>query len=196
MSGLNFLLGNRDDSGFKLQGVVTFEAELTVSEQHDRKADVTEHPVETGAIISDHVILQPARVTLSGFVSDAGVAVGGAQPGNTQDAFDAIESAWESGDKMQVVSGYKTYSDMVITSVSLPKEKPGSMQFEIDLKHVTTVSSATGAIAPTGSPDSDATDDASAPEKQAGRQSTKSADDATSDKAESAAYESTLSTLF
>lgn len=46
------------------------EVEVTLSEDHDYKNDVTRYPVEEGFDISDHIHQQPESVTLSGVFSD------------------------------------------------------------------------------------------------------------------------------
>jgi len=134
MAIVNFLFGNQTASGFALDGVVTFDADLTVEELHDRSATTTDHPVEDGSTISDHVILDPERVRLDGFVTDAGVR--GAERGATQEAFDKLDAAWRAGDLMQVVTGRKTYADMVLVSMDLPRERPSSMTFSLEFKQV------------------------------------------------------------
>lgn len=48
--------------------VLIFDAIRT--EDHTMSATVTEHPVENGSIISDHVIQQPDKLTITGLVSN------------------------------------------------------------------------------------------------------------------------------
>jgi len=134
MAVVNFLFGNTTASGFTLEGAVSFDADLTISEQHEREAAITEHPVEDGSTISDHVILAPERVTLSGFVTDSGMR--GAEPGNTQAAFNKLDAAWASREVMQIVTGRKTYENMILVSTSLPRERPESMQFTLEFQQI------------------------------------------------------------
>lgn len=47
-----------------------YEIDAAVSEQHMRDADITEHPVESGAAISDHVIDKAFVLSLDVVVSD------------------------------------------------------------------------------------------------------------------------------
>lgn len=58
-----------DEFGFIARNPTPFIAGIPVStrtqEATSYKADVTQHAVESGAILSDHVILQPIRVELS-----------------------------------------------------------------------------------------------------------------------------------
>lgn len=206
MSIINVLFGNRLPSGFQLTGLVEFAADLTIEEVHERDARVTEHPVESGAMVSDHIILSPERLVLQGFVTDAGVAVLSSDPGRTQGAFDTLETAWKARQTVSVVTGYKTYHDMVITRLVMPYNRPNSMQFTIELQHVTIVSAATTQLAQTtggdggdsaiGAPDSQQTGDATASRNDAGRQPTRPAGEATTQATETAQRRSTLAGFF
>ena len=58
-----------DASNTEIKLVVVFDA--VVNEDHAMSATVTEHPIEDGSIISDHVIQQPDQLTLRGIVSNS-----------------------------------------------------------------------------------------------------------------------------
>jgi len=173
MAITNFLFGNRTPAGFTVEGVVELQADLTISESHQRSADVTTHPVESGGTISDHVILQPERLSLEGFVTDTPAAVLSANRGRTQDAFDALEELWREGEPLTVVTARRTYEDMVIVDLQLPRERPSSMNFSAELQRVTVVETETAQIAGGGDV-ADAADedtaDLAAQETDAGRQ--------------------------
>lgn len=130
MAIVNFLFGNRVASGFSIQGAASFDAQLTIDELHERTSTVTEHPIEDGSTISDHVIVNPERVRLTGFVTDAGTR--DPERGATQAAFDSLDRASTEGQIVQVITGRKTYNDMILVSADLPRERPDSMQFSLE----------------------------------------------------------------
>lgn len=203
MSVLNILFGNRTPAGFSLSGLVEFSADLTIEELHERDATVTEHPVESGASVTDHVFLSPERLRLEGFVTDAGVAVLASDPGRTQSAFDTLDRAWASREPVTVVTGYRTYQDMVITRLVLPRSRPESMRFTIEMQHITIVSSAmtditatTSAGAGVGGPGEQADADSTAGRTAAGRQPTRESSEATTGAAESVRGQSILRGFF
>lgn len=138
MAIVNFLFGNRVSGGFSIEGAVSFDAQLTIDEMHERSATVTEHPIENGSTISDHVIISPERLRLTGFVTDASPR--DAERGATQSAFDALDAAASSGQLMQVITGRKTYQDMILIAADLPRERPDSMQFSLEFVQVRLVS--------------------------------------------------------
>lgn len=144
MSIINFLFGTRSSGGFIVFGLVVFNADLTISEQHERVATPTDHPIETGAKITDHVILSPERLTLQGFVTDTPVGGGflASLPGRTQAAFTVLDLAWRLRQPVVVITGRKTYTNMIITRLSLPRSDPASMSFTMDLQHIKVVSTA------------------------------------------------------
>ena len=134
MAIVNFLFGNRLRGGFNIEGATSFDAQLTIDELHERSSTVTEHPVEDGSTITDHVIVNPERVRLTGFVTDAGTR--DAERGATQAAFDALDRASTQGQIVQVITGRKTYQDMILVSADLPRERPDSMQFSLEFVQV------------------------------------------------------------
>jgi hypothetical protein len=101
-----------------------FDAYLKID--HDSSLRVTEHPVQTGANISDHAYLLPATVVMEIGMSDA---------------MDAYESGMFQGDASKSVSAYKTlqrlqeerapltlvtrlrkYENMIVENVHAPDE--------------------------------------------------------------------------
>lgn len=167
MAIVNFLFGNRTSSGFAIEGAVSFEADLTMEELHERSAEVTQHPVESGGTISDHVILQPERLRLDGFVTDARLR--DPEATRTQSAFADLDTAWSSGQLVQVITARKTYQDMVITRLDLPYDRPESMEFSVELQQVKIVDAQeVEGILPA---DTEETTDLVTPEQETGNQS-------------------------
>jgi len=176
---LSLLFGERTPSGFALEGVVEFQADLTIEEMHERSADVTESPVEGGGVVSDHIVLNPERLRLEGFVTDATPAPLTFDRGKTQAAFDRIDEAFSSGEPMTVVTGRKVYENMVLVRADLPREKPSSMEFTLEFVRVVVVAAEMGELA-AADIDADVVDQV-APEVDAGRQPTGAAGGAASD---------------
>lgn len=141
MSSINFIFNTQIDTGFQITGVLEFDADLTISEQHRRNADVTDHPIEDGSVISDHVITNPERLTLNGFVTDSQLIILGSNQGRTQDAFDALDTLWRRAEPVNVVTTRKIYQNMIITQLQLPHNAPDSMRFSIDMRSIQIVES-------------------------------------------------------
>lgn len=90
--------------------LLSLEFDAFLSEQHQHSAKATQFPVETGAVIADHVLLEPKVVRVEAFVSDtplpSAMSLGELQPltdsameipGRTG-TFSAFERAAASGE--------------------------------------------------------------------------------------------------
>ena len=122
----------------KMQGTTSqmYVPDAVMRVEHIQDAHITEHPVQTGANISDHAYAMPARVTLDIGMSDAmeayasssssnpAVASGawtGPSASKSVNAYDTIAS-WVTG-RVLVSLGtrLKVYSNMMVESIS-PEE--------------------------------------------------------------------------
>jgi len=76
---LQLLLGGSRDTGFKKSGLTAFafEIDAILSENHLMRSLVTSSPVEDGATIADHIILQPEEISIRGIVSNTPVKLFG-----------------------------------------------------------------------------------------------------------------------
>lgn len=177
--------------------IVPFD--LTMSEAHEATAEVTEHPVEQGANIADHVRQNPQTLSLEVYVTntpsnDLGgrgsketlelqyprfepplaptpgslfraaknatsglvnsllgggpatsitVLTFGEEFDRVKETHDTLLDLWNRGQTMAVVTSTQTYESMVLTRVSLPRDHSGGASFNLDLKHISTVTTAT-----------------------------------------------------
>ena len=46
------------------------QLDACVNEQHGREAQVTTNPIEDGSVISDHIIVNPVNLAITGVISD------------------------------------------------------------------------------------------------------------------------------
>lgn len=115
--------------------------DVTVEEEHNFDADVTEFPIEDGAIITDHVRLNPRRVTITGFVTDTPLSSLGLSLGRSRSAsaFFLLETMWQARIPFVVVSQLHVYRNMVIESLSVPKTREEAVRFTCTLKEVNIV---------------------------------------------------------
>lgn len=116
-------------------GVVTFDT--MVSEEHRFSSRVTYFPVESGPIVSDHIINQPDIVILSGLVSDTPLNIL-ATFNRSITAFNALIEIHQRRQVIDVVTGIKIYKNMAITSLDVPRNmKTGqTLTFNITLQKI------------------------------------------------------------
>lgn len=116
-------------------GIVSFDT--MISEEHKFSSRITYFPVESGPIVSDHIINQPVVIILSGLVTDTPLNIL-AQFNRSVSAFDALVAIHENRQVVDVVTGIKIYRNMAITSLDVPRTiKTGqSLTFNIQLQRI------------------------------------------------------------
>jgi len=120
----------------------TLELDVVLEEQHNYDAAVTQYPIETGESISDHVNLNPIRLTMRGFITQTPVQLLNLSTilGDDliQTAFDKLIEIRDNKDVVDVVSGLKVYSDMIMNRLSIPRDnRTGqSLQFTAEFTQI------------------------------------------------------------
>lgn len=116
------------------------ELDALVSEQFSAEVDVTEHPVEKGANISDHARPRPETVTLEGVITNTPApkttdattlrTQGDVTFKSRTESVDTEASARalskmlalkDGGRLVDIVTGLRTYRSMLMTSLSIPR---------------------------------------------------------------------------
>lgn len=110
-------------------GAIVFDATLT--EVYTTNANVTQHPVEDGSNIVDHIQTQPIEVELVGVISntplpfvttDVAVLRSFVTPKRAEDAYDRLVELQKSGELVILTTSLDTWDDMAITSVRLDRD--------------------------------------------------------------------------
>jgi hypothetical protein len=148
---------------------VTLDA--SVSETHAAEVEVTDHPVEKGANISDHARPKARTLTIEGIVTNTPLAPDQAPESTTptnirangRTVYDSRAPAYDGtragrayrdllalteGKLITVVTGIESLENMQVTSISVPRDsKTGqALHFTIQLKQVVQVSNATAKL--------------------------------------------------
>lgn len=146
-------------------GSIRFDA--TLQETHQDSSDITEHPVEEGFNVSDHIRQKPPTLTLTGIISNTPlsseqaqrvVSAGGgvtvttkasaARPegatGYAQKAYSELRSL-AVGQLVRVVTATRTYENMAIADITVPRDpRTGdALFFQIQLRQVRIVQNKT-----------------------------------------------------
>lgn len=140
-------------------GLVTLDA--SVQETHGKSAKVTEHPVEDGSTISDHIISQPDTISINGIVSNHPLVYLASfnAPSPLQNdlapaseraelAFAELERVMTAGELVDVVTTFKEYESMAIESIEVTRDaaRGNSMDATIRLRQVITATIETVAV--------------------------------------------------
>lgn len=130
----------RQDDPFELMQV-----EATLEEVHTGAAETTDHPVEDGADITDHIRRKPDELTLKCMVSNnqliylAGfrgtpIVPGGDPAKRAEDAYKWLREVKDQGLLLEVSTTLReTYENMAIVGMSVVRDKDKSTVLEVDL---------------------------------------------------------------
>ncbi|GHV35134.1 hypothetical protein FACS1894187_07190 [Synergistales bacterium] len=91
-------------------GGLTFD--VTIEERHNDKLEITSHPVQTGADISDHAYKLPQEVTIivgKGALGDANAP---------RDVYEKVRELQESREPFDITTGKREYKNMLIRDIS------------------------------------------------------------------------------
>lgn len=129
------------------QGNYMFDAYFNID--HESKLSITEHPIQTGASISDHAYMEPRTLTfevgMSDVMEDLSLYVSGIQSFNNGDsasrsvnAFTVIQKLQSDRIPIDVYTRLGTYKNMLIESIMAPdtKETVFALKATITLKEI------------------------------------------------------------
>lgn len=122
-------------------GGLVFDA--VFEETHEADLEVTDNPVETGVVVSDHAFMKPLRVKISAGVSDTPLAAVTDDPfasdaGRSRRAFELLTELQKRAEPFDMQTGLKLYENMVCTSIrtSQDKDSSGALLFTAELREV------------------------------------------------------------
>lgn len=152
---LGFLFDASGGGHFKVSDptIGFLEVDCVDQETHEWSRDVTTNPVENGPPIADHIIIQPDKITIAAFVSNAPIlgfldgvsnllTDGLTAEDRTQKAFSTLEQLAKSKSLVTIYTRYKQYTNMVITNISIPRrpDDGDAINFTIEAIRVNLVS--------------------------------------------------------
>lgn len=156
------------DSAGAIQSITLLDLEV----KHASKATPADHPVETGATITDHVRAELESVTLRGFVTNSLVEpmpdlMGGAVASTTQAGdgaksfsvaglsrrvdrvqlvFDALRALQASRQPCTIVTGRRRYETMILTDIQFPESNRDGAEITIEAREIRIVTTRTAQV--------------------------------------------------
>lgn len=133
------------------------EIDAEISSDHNFDAEVTDHPVEKGANVTDHVRPQPITLTVDGVVSNTpigGVAErriasnGLADVFPSDTAYERLQEIFYAREPISIQTARKTYESMVMQSLHVQDSADvgDSLQFKATFKQVQLVTNLRTAV--------------------------------------------------
>jgi hypothetical protein len=134
--------------------ILTLDAVL--SHQINYIGSVTEHPIEDGSTISDHVKLDPVEISLTGFVTNTPVSLlsGGFlqpyDPTRSRIAYEALVEVWKNKELVQIIDKLDLFENMVMTGLQIPRDGTNfhAFQFTANFKHLAKIGTQSVEILP------------------------------------------------
>lgn len=121
-----------------------FTANATISEKHVDEMEITQHPVEEGAPITDHAFMRPAEVVITcmwsnspqnaniisgllgavtGTIAGVSSLLTGNSPDQARDIYQRILALQRSRTRFDVFTAKRVYKDMLIKSLETETDK-------------------------------------------------------------------------
>lgn len=91
--------------------------DVTVSESGGQGVEWTRNPLEDGTSVTDHGVLQPPELTLSGWVTETPMDVFDEQPDRLNAVLDALMEILAAKETVIVIHGSRVYVDYVLSEV-------------------------------------------------------------------------------
>lgn len=125
----------------------SYPMDLAVTEMHGFESEATEHPVEKGADVTDHVRAKPITIALECIVSDtplAKIASDATRQGSTlpsADAYAHLLAIRNARQPVTVETSLGSFASMALISLSVPREnaKSGGLFFSASFQQITIV---------------------------------------------------------
>jgi hypothetical protein len=104
--------------------IAVVKLDATIATGLSFPSTVTEHAIEDGSTIADHVRNNPDVVTVTGFVTNtpAVLAGVGADDGLARGALDSLLEMRDNKEIVQIVTDVKLFTDMMMTSLDVPRD--------------------------------------------------------------------------
>ena len=130
----------------------TLRCDCIVEHTTNFDSSVTEHPIEGGFVIADHVAREAMKLSLTAIITPTPVSyfsiMGGANPDRLSEAAAYLEQVHLKGDPITIVLPSGIYKDMVMTTCPLPRNVQDGFCYKLALEftHVRIVSQKTEEI--------------------------------------------------
>ena len=133
------------------------ELDATLSEGHELENKVTEFPIESGGVITDHIFKNPDRVTVQGFITNSPVlsvfdkerwTTLADKQDRVQESFRLLRELRDNRVVFDIQTGLQLYNNMVITRLSVPIEvgTGDALKFTVDCQQIAFATSQTASV--------------------------------------------------
>lgn len=119
----------------KKRSIGGFLPDVVVEERHEDRLSITEHPVESGANITDHAYKEPAELEMTVLWRQDYTPIGGHLFGTTigkkSDVYNGLLKLQSSRDLIHVIAGKRSYPDMLIEELRVTTDADTENALEV-----------------------------------------------------------------
>ncbi len=145
-----------------------FGGYITMEEMHSDEVEITDHPIEQGASITDHAYKRPAELTIKiswsnspnnsgllggirGLVNTGAILVSnilGSNVNQVREIYQKLLKAQSDREPMEVFTGKRTYTDMLIKSLTVTTDARAeqALMVTVSFKQIIRVTTSTLSI--------------------------------------------------
>lgn len=116
---------------------IEFDALIESNEEY--ASDIPQYPVEDGYVVSDNITLKPLELSMTLFLTNTPVTHAmrhGISPMRVDNVISRLMDMREKKDVVKIVTADKTYDNMGLTSLSIPKAVKGSREISVSFTKV------------------------------------------------------------
>jgi hypothetical protein len=121
------------------------ELDAVLNETITLSNTITSSPIETGERITDHIYNEPLELSLDCIVSESDPlrAAEGQKRTTRMEAYETLRDIWQSKTPIDVVAGYEVYTNMLVSSISIPRTNTDgdSIRFTVNFSQATILES-------------------------------------------------------
>lgn len=104
-------------------GVGRIKFDLILTEDHNFSNIVTDHNIEDGTQISDHIKNELERGSLTGLITNFSIQIFGLQGNRAQNAFDEMIRLWKERVLVTIVTVMRVYEDVAIENITVNRSE-------------------------------------------------------------------------
>lgn len=127
-----------------------FYIDAAVREEHTLQNEITAHPVPEGADITEHIRRKPSPIRIEGVVSDTPIGDVALLRSDTvlpsREALEHLERIFAAKEPVTVVTGLKTYTDMLPEQLTIPRDSSTGEALAFSLQLVPAVFAQVGRV--------------------------------------------------
>lgn len=129
---------------FRQRNIGGFIADVTIEEIHFDALEITRHPVEVGAQVTDHSFKLPAAVIIKAGYSNSSAQAAG-DPEFVNEVYAALLALQESREPFEIVTGKRSYENMLMTrlGVRTDERSENALMLEAECREILLVETET-----------------------------------------------------